>query len=378
MIIEHCLVERGRDLNKKNKMKKYTLLSIVLTASLLMASCGNDTKQTEVDNTPAVQVQVNKVSENSNSPFLSVSGKIQSVNNADLSTRMMGFVKKVPVKVGDKVKKGQLLVSINNTDLQAKSAQVNAGITEATVAFNNAEKDYTRFKNLFADNSASQKELDDMTARYEMAKARLEAAKQMKNEVNAQYAYTNITAPFAGIITAKNVEEGDMANPGQPLISLETPGNFEVMAMVPETEISQITQDVEVDVLIKSIHKTLKGKVSEISTSAKNTGGQYLVKIALEKTDAKILSGMFASVQFPVEKKSSVEMVLIPTEAIVHNGQLSGVYTVSTSNTALLRWLRLGRTFGDQVEVLSGLSQDETYILSADGKLYNGAKITIQ
>lgn len=378
MIIEHCLVERGRDLNKKNKMKKYTLLSIVLTASLLMASCGNDTKQTEVDNTPAVQVQVNKVSENSNSPFLSVSGKIQSVNNADLSTRMMGFVKKVPVKVGDKVKKGQLLVSINNTDLQAKSAQVNAGITEATVAFNNAEKDYTRFKNLFADNSASQKELDDMTARYEMAKARLEAAKQMKNEVNAQYAYTNITAPFAGIITAKNVEEGDMANPGQPLISLETPGNFEVMAMVPETEISQITQDVEVDVLIKSIHKTLKGKVSEISTSAKNTGGQYLVKIALKKTDAKILSGMFASVQFPVEKKSSVEMVLIPTEAIVHNGQLSGVYTVSTSNTALLRWLRLGRTFGDQVEVLSGLSQDETYILSADGKLYNGAKITIQ
>ncbi len=378
MIIEHCLVERGRDLNKKNKMKKYTLLSIVLTASLLMASCGNDTKQTEVDNTPAVQVQVNKVSENSNSPFLSVSGKIQSVNNADLSTRMMGFVKKVPVKVGDKVKKGQLLVSINNTDLQAKSAQVNAGITEATVAFNNAEKDYTRFKNLFADNSASQKELDDMTARYEMAKARLEAAKQMKNEVNAQYAYTNITAPFAGIITAKNVEEGDMANPGQPLISLETPGNFEVMAMVPETEISQITQDVEVDVLIKSIHKTLKGKVSEISTSAKNTGGQYLVKISLEKTDAKILSGMFASVQFPVEKKSSVEMVLIPTEAIVHNGQLSGVYTVSTSNTALLRWLRLGRTFGDQVEVLSGLSQDETYILSADGKLYNGAKITIQ
>jgi len=359
-------------------MKKYTTLSIILATSLFMASCGNDTKQTSVDTAPTVKVQVNKVSENSNSPFLTVSGKIQSVNNASLSTRMMGFVNKVAVNIGDKVNKGQLLVAINNTDLQAKSAQVNAGITEATVAFNNAEKDYTRFKNLFADNSASQKELDDMTARYEMAKARLEAAKQMKNEVNAQYAYTNITAPFSGIITAKNVEEGDMANPGQTLISLETPGNFEVMAMVPETEISQITQDIEVDVLIKSIQKTLKGKVSEISTSAKNTGGQFLVKIALEKTDANILSGMFASVQFPVEKTSATEMVLIPTEAIVHNGQLSGVYTVSTSNTALLRWLRLGRTFGDQVEVLSGLSQDETYILSAEGKLFNGAKITIQ
>ena len=93
----------------------------------------------------------------------------------------MGYVNKVHVNVGDKVRKGQLLVSINNNDLQAKRAQVNAGITEATAAFNNAQKDYNRFKNLFANNSASQKEMDDMTANFEMAKARLEAANQMKN-----------------------------------------------------------------------------------------------------------------------------------------------------------------------------------------------------
>lgn len=360
---------------KAIKMKKYTYLLIVITASLFMASCGSEENNVAADKRPAVKVQVSEVSGSNTNPFLSVSGKIQSVNNADLSTRMMGFVKKAPFNVGDKVSKGQLLVSINNAELQAKSAQVNAGITEATVAFNNAQKDYKRFKNLFEDNSASQKELDDMTARYEMAKARLESAKQMKNEVNAQYAYTNITAPFSGVVTAKSVEEGDMANPGQALISIESPGNFEVMAMVPETEISQIKQGAEVDVLVKSINKTLKGNVSEISTSSKNTGGQYLVKIALDKTDVNILSGMFASVQFPVEKKAATEMVLIPTAAIINNGQLSGVYTVSESNTALLRWLRLGRTFDNQVEVLSGLSADETYIVSADGKLYNGVKI---
>ena len=71
-------------------------------------------------------------------------------------------------------------------------------------------------------------------------------------------------------------------------------------------------------------------------------------------------------------------MVLIPTDAIVTNGQLSGVYTVSQTNTALLRWLRLGRTFGNQVEVLSGLNSNEAYIISADGKLYNGLKISVQ
>jgi RND family efflux transporter MFP subunit len=354
----------------------YTILTLSIT--LVLASCGNSEKNLVVDNAPTIAVKVNQVEANGSNPFLSVSGKIQASNSADLSTRMMGYVNKVHVKVGDKVRQGQLLMSINNSDLQAKSAQINAGITEATVAFNNAKKDYDRFLNLFADNSASQKELDDMTANFEMAKARLESAKQMKNEINAQFAYSNIKAPFGGTVTRTNIEVGDMANPGMPLLSLETPGDFEVMAMVPETEISKIQKGTTVDVLVKSINQNLKGKVTEVSMSAKNTGGQYLVKIDLEKTDANILSGMFTTVQFPVERTSKSELVLIPTEAIITNGQLSGVYTVSQSNTAMLRWLRLGRTFGNQVEVLSGLNTDEAYIVSAEGKLYNGAKISIQ
>ncbi|MBU2928328.1 efflux RND transporter periplasmic adaptor subunit [Winogradskyella psychrotolerans] len=356
--------------------KTYTILTFSL--ALLFASCGSEDQKAAVDNTPAIAVKTSQVEANGNSPFLSVSGKIQASNSADLSTRMMGYVNKVHVNVGDKVRKGQLLVSINNADLQAKRAQVNAGITEATAAFNSAQKDYNRFKNLFAEQSASQKEMDDMTANFEMAKARLESANQMKNEINAQFTYSNITAPFSGTITSKNVEAGNMANPGAPLISIETPGHFEVMAMVPESEISEIKKGTTVDVLVKSINQTIKGKVTEVSTSAKNTGGQYLVKINLDKTDAKILSGMFTTVQFPVERKAKSEMVLVPTAAIITNGQLSGVYTVSQSNTALLRWLRLGRTFGDQVEVLSGLNADEAYIVSAEGKLYNGAKISVQ
>ena len=358
-------------------MKK-TYTAITLLVTLILASCGSEGKTNVADNSPAITVKVNQVEANGNSPFLSASGKIQAKNSADLSTRMMGYVNKVHVNVGDQVRKGQLLVSINNADLQAKKAQVNAGITEATAAFNNAQKDYNRFKNLFTSNSASQKEMDDITANFEMAKARLEAANQMKNEINAQFTYSNISAPFNGIITGKNIKVGDMANPGMPLISIETPGVFEVIAMVPETEISSIKTGITVDVLVKSINKSLKGKVTEVSTSAKNTGGQYLVKIDLDETESNILSGMFATVQFPVERKAATAMVLVPTDAIVKNGQLSGIYTVSQSNTALLRWLRLGRTFGNQVEVLSGLNADEAYIVSAEGKLFNGAKISIQ
>ncbi|ALJ04514.1 RND transporter [Pseudalgibacter alginicilyticus] len=354
----------------------HTTLSLLII--LLLTSCGSENKKEPTDNAPAIPVKTRQVEANSNNPFLSVSGKIQATNSADLSTRMMGYVTKVHVNVGDKVNKGQLLVSINNTDLQAKRAQVDASITEATAAFNNAKKDYNRFKNLLANNSVSQKEMDDITANFEMAKARLESANQMKNEVNAQFTYSNITAPFNGIITNKSVKSGNMANPGVPLISIETPDSFEVIAMVPESEISEIKKETTVDVLVKSINKTVKGKVTEVSSSAKNTGGQYIVKIDLEKTDTNILSGMFTTIQFPIKRKAKSAMVLVPTEAIITNGQLSGIYTPSQSNTALLRWLRLGRTFGNQVEVLSGLNADETYIISAEGKLYNGVKISIQ
>ncbi len=361
-------------------MKKYTYLIASISLAFFASSCGSDEKKAIVDNSVAIMVKTSAVQADGSNPFLTVSGKIQAANSAELSTRTMGHVNKIHVNVGDRVRKGQLLVSINNVDLQAKRGQVKAGITEATAAFNNAKKDYDRFKSLFAENSASQKELDDITSNYEMAKARLEGANQMKNEINAQFSYTNITAPFSGKVTNKYIKTGDMANPGMPLIAIETPGDFEVSAMVPESEISNIKAGAIVDVIVKSIDQTVKGKVTEVSTSSKNTGGQFLVKIALDKTEANILSGMFTSVNFPLEKKEQAKttMVLVSQEAIVNRGQLSGIYTVSQSNTALLRWLRLGRTYGDKVEVLSGLTADEAYITSAEGKLFNGAKITVQ
>tara|TARA_R110000787_G_scaffold6697_10_gene23300 strand:- start:3813 stop:4889 length:1077 start_codon:yes stop_codon:yes gene_type:complete len=358
-------------------MKKYLYIISLISSSLLIFSCGDHDKKVVIDTSPAIEVKVSQVKDHNN-PFLSVNGKIQASNSASLSTKMMGYVDKVYVKVGDKVTNGQLLISINNIALQAQKAQVNARITQAEVAFNNAKKNYNRFTNLFASNSVTQKEMDDMTANYEIAKAALESANQMKNEMNAQLAYSNITAPFSGVITSKNVEVGDMANPGASLISIEKPKDFEVIAMVPETEISLIKKGFKVTVLIKSIDENLKGNVSEVSTSAKNTGGQYLVKINILKSTANLLSGMFATVQFPIEKTEKTSLTLLSKESLIIKGQLSGVYTVSQNNTAILRWLRLGRTFGNQVEVLSGLSKGESYIVSAKGKLFNGAKVTIQ
>lgn len=362
-------------------MKKYSLLLIALTSVLMLNSCGKDRKEV-TDNTAAIVVKVAGNIAANNSSFITASGKIEAENSANVSTRMMGYVTKVHVKVGQKVNAGQLLVSINNTDLQAKKAQVEASILQATAAFNNAKKDYERFTALFNQQSASQKELDDMTSRYEMAKAGLEAAKQMRNEVVAQFGYSNITAPFSGEVINTFVKEGDMANPGMPLVSIEGASRLQVTAMVSESDISDIQNGMTVNVLVKSINKAVTGKVTEVSSSAKNTGGQYLVKINLTQTNKAILSGMFVNVQFPIANKmqttTSTDKVLVPESALVKQGQLTGIYTVGNGNTAILRWLRIGKTFGNQVEVLSGLSSEESYIVSAEGKLFNGAKISVQ
>lgn len=358
-------------------MKK--IITTLTLSTLLFISCGKEVKEA-TQNEPAIVVQVSESTSN-NSEFISASGKIEAENSANLSTRMMGYVTKVHVKTGQKVGAGQLLVSINNTDLQAKKAQVDAAILQATAGYNNAKKDYDRFVNLFAQQSASQKELDDMTSRFEMAKAGLEGAKQMRNEVMAQFSYSNITAPFAGEVTNTFVKEGDMANPGMPLVSVEGASRMQVTAMVSESDITHIKNGMLVNITVKSINKEVTGKVIEVSGSAKNTGGQYLVKVVLNTNDKTILSGMFVNVQFPVantvKSATTTDKVLVPVSVLVKQGQLTGIYTVGSGNKAILRWIRTGKNYGDQVEVLSGLTANESYIISAEGKLFNGALIQI-
>ncbi len=358
----------------KNIFKSVALFSLLTT--FLFSCSGDKTKDAKI--LPAVAATVKQVAGANSSKYVSASGKIEAENSANVSTRMMGYITSIKVKTGQKVSKGQLLATVNNTDLQAKRAQTEAGITQAAAAYNSAKKDYDRFVVLLGQKSASQKEMDNVATQYEMAKAGLEAAKQMKNEVMAQFSYANITAPFSGTITNTFVKEGDMANPGMPLVSLEGNTKLQAIVMVSESEISQIKNGMAADIMVKSIDKSFKGNVIEVSSSARNTGGQYIVKLSLENTNESILSGMFANVVFPVEKPNVTAkntMILVPKKAIINQGQLNGIYTVNNDRIAILRWLRLGKTFGDQVEVLSGLSAGENYIVEAQSKLYNGAKI---
>ncbi|MCE2611751.1 efflux RND transporter periplasmic adaptor subunit [Flavobacteriaceae bacterium D16] len=344
----------------------------------LMVACGDSNPVKDVADNQAIPVEIAVVGSDGSDASFSASGTLEAVQNAIISTRMMGYVQRLMVKPGDKVRRGAMLIEINNADLAAKKAQAKANILSAEAAFVNAEKDYNRYKVLFESQSASQKEMDDISARYRMTKAGLEAAKQMEQEVLAQMAYTQIRAPFNGVVTNTFIKEGDMANPGIPLLGLEAPEQFQVVAMVPESNIHMVSSNSTVQVHLKSMDRWVQGIVSEVSTSSRNTGGQYLVKVKFKEAHPQIKTGMYATVQFPFEKEQASETVMIPSAILVHKGQLTGVYTLSDSGRAMLRWIRTGRKIGDSITVLSGLKQGEKVILSAEGKLYNGAKISTQ
>jgi len=359
----------------KSNMTPAWIAILIITG--IIASC-SDPKSEDASATTAVDVQVENSLKPEGSGYFSASGQIEADQLAHISTRMMGYITAVHVNIGDKVKKGQPLIDINNTDLEAKKSQAMSGVKQAESIFLNAQRDMERYEVLYEQKSASQKEFDDVQTQYNIAKAQLESARQGQREVEAMLSYSNISAPFNGVITSKSVNLGDMARPGQPLLSIEAPGNFVAISMVPESIIAHIHQQDSVKVIVKSNGTSLKGTISEISTSSQNSGGQYLVKIKLTiPKEITLYSGMFIAVEFPSDQLSN-SRITVPKSAIVSKGELQGIYTVSSSNTALLRWLKLGREYGDQIEVLSGLSEGESYIVSAEGKLFNGVKLNIK
>ena len=362
-------------------MKQYIpTVHLALASIIILSSCSNDQRESDVKKDNPVTVTVTTAEMQSKHSIQS-SGQVVSGETAMISTRVMGFITDIKVKPGDKVQKGQLLVTISNGDILAKRAQAHAMVSEAEAAMLDAQKDYERYTELFKQQSASQKELENITLNYNSIKAKAEAARQMQNEADAMLAYTNLTAPFAGVITQKNADAGSMANPGMPILTLEQSGSFQVNTSVTESDIDQVKVGADARIIIESIGRMLAGKVSEVSPSSQMSGGQYLVKVRIPDSEKNGLhSGMYAKVSIEVsdERGNVNHSVMVPASAIVNKDQLNGLYTISEGQTALLRWVKLGKKEGEQVEVLSGLTSDEKFILTAEGKLYNGVPVVIK
>lgn len=314
---------------------------------------------------------------------INLTGTIEASQTVNISTRVMGFITMLRVKAGDHVSKGQLLATIGNDDILARRAQADAMIADAEATLRNAQKDLDRFTVLYNQQSATAKELENVSLQHSAARSRLEAAKQMRNEITASLGYTRLTAPFAGVVTQKLAEAGSMASPGMPLLTIEQGGNYQVNASVPENIIHNIHRGAIARVTVKALDKTISGAVTQVNPSSQFTGSQYMIKIAIPvKENEGLYSGMYANVFIPVQglipAGASGNPIMVPLSSIERKDQLTGLYTIATDNTALLRWVRLGKTYGDKVEVLTGLEKNEQFIVNADGKLYNGVPVKLQ
>jgi len=359
------------------QFRNTAILLLSVSVGALLSACSSSPKE-ETKNEATISVIVATPSSNNNSG-VQASGQIESGQTAMVSTRVMGYITSIKVKAGDQVKQGQLLVTISNDDLMAKRAQVQASVSEAEAAAKVSAKDLERFTQLYNKQSASAKELENVNLQNQSVHAKLEAARQMRNEVNAMLAYTRITAPFSGVITQKFMEAGSMANPGMPILALEQTKSFQAVIAVPEADVMKVQKKGMVKITVKSTGDAFMAPISEISPSSQFSGGQYIAKIAIPDKNAKALkAGMYVNAFIEADGKQTAEALLtIPVESVVNKEDLTGVYVVGSNQQALLRWIRLGKTLGDRVEVLSGLSQNESFVVKAEGRIYNGAKLKI-
>jgi len=332
-------------------------------AVLLLAGCGSKEEPTTtvVSAAPQKTIQAAVVEAQSTSvPIrVEVTGQVAPIFQATLSSRIQGTIDKLLVREGTKVSKGQLLIQLDSRDLQADLARANAEV-------DNAKAHLDRMNQLYAQDAVSKQEMENATRAYRVAEA-------SRRAVEAQLSYTMVRAPFEGVITEKKVEAGELASPGQPLLKMEDPLHLRLEATVAEGDLKSVSRGDKIPVVIDALGgQALTGLVSQILPAGNPQTHTFMVKVDLPKTPG-LKTGMFGRFQLD---KGLTQTILVPSAAVVERGELSSLYVVGSDQTARLRWVKLGRRFEQQVEILSGLNIGERVLVDGSRGV-DGAAVQI-
>lgn len=297
-------------------------------------------------------------------------GTTEPFARTTLGTRLVGRVSEVRAREGDTVVEGQVLVRVEDRDLTAKREQARSAVREAEAVLANAETTVGRMRNLFRDGAVSRQQLDEAETGLSRAKAGVSAAEAALAEVEANVGYSSVKAPMAGVVTAKFVDPGDMAAPGAPLLAVERQDPMQVTVQVSEQDLVYVRMKATVETEIEAVNGRglFQSRVETVVPSADPGSRTFAVKVLVDNPDGRIRSGMFARVRLP---KGSRAGLLVPSATIVREGQLEGVY-VLRDGVARLRWVRLGRAYGERVEVVSGLSAGDRVVISPARSLRDG------
>jgi RND family efflux transporter MFP subunit len=328
-------------------------------------------------------------------------GTVQAETASTIGAKLLGTVTAVRVQEGDRVRMGDVLVTIDERQVGAQRQQAEAALAEARqmeqaagaardVAVAGADlatATYNRYQTLLAQESVSRQEFDDVTARFRQTQASfgqsedmLKAAVQRVRQAEAALTSARVSvadaavkAPFDGIVTAKMVDAGDLAAPGRPLLSLEKEGGHRVDIRLPEAYIHAVRPGQKAPIRIgRTLQTPIEGVIDIVAPAADPDSRSVLVKIRLPSR-GDLRSGMFARVEIIVGES---QLMAIPSSAIVRQGQLTGLFVVAPENTARFRLIRTGRNMGDgMVEVLSGLSDGTRFVVNPSPELVDGASV---
>lgn len=347
-----------------NNFSKLLLITLIGATGLFQA-CSEKAEELS-EPAQGIKVDIATISAQEIAITKQFTGVVESALRSEIGTKIMGEVQLVPVNLGNQVKKGEVIVRIKDGDLNAKKDQINANLEGAKARLEVAESDYNRFKKLYEQKSATQKEWDDVQLNYTASKASIRAIESQLEEVEDLLTYTSIKAPYDGVVAAKYVEEGDIASPGRPLIAIELTSQFKIVASIPESEIQNVSLNEIVKVTIPAAGvESQDAKATSISSAGDPVSKQFLVELELIGMGnlSGLRSGMFAEISI---QKPGTSIVSIPSTALVQRGQLVGAYILNTEDIALLRWIRIGKEYQEFTEVLSGLREGERYVVKSD------------
>lgn len=281
-------------------------------------------------------------------------GTVRAIQQVQVGSQLLAEVREVNVRAGDGVEAGQVLVRLDDTSLQARAARTKAQLVATEARQRQAQSDLVRVTDIYKRQAATEREFDDAVRAAEVADADAEAARQADAEVRAQLAYATVKSPMAAKVIDRHVEVGDLVQPGQVMVTLE--GQLQLEAEVPESLSARLTVGDEVTVEIDAVDLRCAGTVREIVPQASASSRTFLVKVG-GPCPPQVRSGMFGRMFIPLEQ---AQRLTIPTSSVQQVGQLQVVYVADPSaKLAHRRFVRLGESLGDHVEVLSGLDEGE-------------------
>jgi RND family efflux transporter MFP subunit len=368
------------------------LLHVALCSLAVALACsGCSGKKSGTENKPAEPAAVVKglssaiITSGQMPETQEVVGTVRARTSALISTRIPGTVSVLKVREGDRVKKGQLLAQLDAQENQASAAMASAGIDEAQRSLDEtqsrkklADTTFGRYQNLFKEQAVSRQEFEvkqserDLAAQsVSKAEANLRRAREGSRAANTMADYTRIIAPISGIITSKQADLGATVFPSQPLMTIEDEGSYQLELAIPESIAIKVRPGTAVLVTLDAVGSSFSAKIDELVPAADPASRTFNAKINLNQKGLK--SGMFGRATLSLG--TSTSGIMLARTAVVERGALTSVWTIGTDNIARMRLVKIGKTVGDKVEILSGLSDGERVVVTGTDKITEGSKV---